>query len=128
MLAGATSTATLVLLAWLLFVPAPVPRVVAVLNLQGGAPGWVALEQGGELHLAVAGAAAPDPAHDYELWAIAGGPPRPIGVLPRGHGLIIPAGSLSPGVVLAVSLEPRGGSPTGLPTGPVLSQGRLLGS
>ena len=28
--------------------------------------------------------------------------------------------------VLAVSLEPSGGSPTGLPTGPVLYQGRIL--
>jgi anti-sigma-K factor RskA len=31
-----------------------------------------------------------------------------------------------PGGVLAVSLEPAGGSPTGLPTGPVLYQGKVL--
>ena len=30
------------------------------------------------------------------------------------------------GTVLAVSLEPEGGSPTGLPTGPVLFQGKVL--
>lgn len=32
---------------------------------------------------------------------------------------------LKASVVLAVSLEPRGGSPTGQPTGPVLYQGPL---
>ena len=31
-----------------------------------------------------------------------------------------------PGDLLAVSLEPAGGSPTGLPTGPVLSHGKVL--
>jgi len=30
------------------------------------------------------------------------------------------------GTVLAVSLEPQGGSPTGQPTGPVLFQGKVL--
>ena len=33
--------------------------------------------------------------------------------------------SLPPGTQLLVSLEPRGGSPTGQPTGPVLYGGRL---
>ncbi len=31
------------------------------------------------------------------------------------------------GYTLAISLEPIGGSPTGLPTGPVVFQGVLLG-
>jgi anti-sigma-K factor RskA len=35
--------------------------------------------------------------------------------------LLPPAGG-----VLAVSLEPPGGSPTGAPTGPVLYQGKML--
>jgi anti-sigma-K factor RskA len=32
----------------------------------------------------------------------------------------------APGGVLAVSLEPPSGSPTGLPTGPVLFQGKVI--
>ena len=32
---------------------------------------------------------------------------------------------LAPGATLAVSLEPIGGSPTGLPTGPVVAKGAL---
>jgi anti-sigma-K factor RskA len=29
-----------------------------------------------------------------------------------------------PGTTLAISLEPQGGSPTGLPTGPVVAAGK----
>jgi anti-sigma-K factor RskA len=33
---------------------------------------------------------------------------------------------VTPGAALAISLEPAGGSPTGLPTGPVLYQGAWI--
>jgi anti-sigma-K factor RskA len=67
--------------------------------------------------------------HAFELWDIAGGPPRPLGLLPQnlGRAVALPVTQLPPpGGVLAVSLEPPGGSPTGLPTGPVLYQGKVL--
>jgi len=32
---------------------------------------------------------------------------------------------LKAGIMLAVSIEPLGGSPTGLPTGPVVASGKL---
>jgi hypothetical protein len=35
------------------------------------------------------------------------------------------AGRITPDAALAVSLEPPGGSPTGLPTGPVIAAGKL---
>ncbi len=67
-----------------------------------------------------------------ELWLIgADGKPKPLGLLdparpaamrlpePLGRGVVEKA-------VLAVSLEPRGGSPTGLPTGPVVAKGAIL--
>jgi anti-sigma-K factor RskA len=64
-----------------------------------------------------------------ELWLIAaGGKPRPVGLL-AGHGpqLLPVAATLRPAetakAVLAVSLEPLGGSPTGVPTGPVIASG-----
>jgi anti-sigma-K factor RskA len=65
----------------------------------------------------------------FELWAIAGGPPKPLGLVSAtpGKPLVVPASAVgAAGTVLAVSLEPEGGSPTGLPTGPVLFQGKVL--
>ena len=65
-----------------------------------------------------------------ELWILPpSGNPRSLGVLPGGQ-LSLPidrqaAADLAHGA-LAVSLEPAGGSPTGLPTGPVLYSGAVL--
>lgn len=66
-----------------------------------------------------------------ELWLIpADGKPRALGLLQADHAvsLAVPA-DLSPlatrNSVLAVSLEPPGGSPTGQPTGPVIASGKL---
>ena len=68
---------------------------------------------------------------DFELWMIEGkNPPVSMGVIPVGstaHILVSPAAQqkLAQGAVLAVSLEPAGGSPTGQPTGPVVAAGDL---
>jgi anti-sigma-K factor RskA len=65
-----------------------------------------------------------------ELWILPpSGNPRSLGVIPGGQ-LSLPldlkaAEDLAQGA-LAVSLEPAGGSPTGLPTGPVLYSGPVL--
>jgi anti-sigma-K factor RskA len=66
-----------------------------------------------------------------ELWLIpSDSKPRPLGILRADRTVIIalPA-ELSPltvrNAVLAVSLEPPGGSPTGEPTGPVIATGKL---
>jgi anti-sigma-K factor RskA len=63
-----------------------------------------------------------------ELWALPkGGKPKSLGVFSRGNEVLRLASSadqsLSDVPMLAVSLEPKGGSPTGLPTGPVLYSG-----
>jgi anti-sigma-K factor RskA len=64
-----------------------------------------------------------------ELWIIpAGGKPRPVGMLNAVQARLIPASAAVLSVadsraVLAVSLEPAGGSPTGAPTGPVIATG-----
>ena len=56
---------------------------------------------------------------DYELWVIhEGTAPVSMGVI--GVSAAMPMDMPPPGTVLAVSLEPDGGSPTGAPTGPVL--------
>lgn len=66
-----------------------------------------------------------------ELWLIpADGKPRPLGLLRGDHTvtIAIPAEFVSQTIsnaVLAVSLEPPGGSPTAAPTGPVIGTGKL---
>ncbi|TIT10440.1 MAG: anti-sigma factor, partial [Mesorhizobium sp.] len=68
---------------------------------------------------------------DFELWMIEGkDPPVSMGVIPAGqtaHMTISPSvqEKLAQGAVLAVSVEPAGGSPTGQPTGPVVAAGDL---
>lgn len=70
---------------------------------------------------------------DFELWMIEGkNAPVSMGVIPAGQTArmaVAPAvqQKLAQGAVLAVSLEPTGGSPTGQPTGPVVAAGDLKG-
>ncbi len=63
-----------------------------------------------------------------ELWALPrGGAPKSLGLVPAERAdlkLVAPADqSLGDVPTLAISLEPRGGSPSGQPTGPVLYTG-----
>jgi anti-sigma-K factor RskA len=68
---------------------------------------------------------------DFELWMIEGkNAPVSMGVIPSGptvHIELTPAlqQKLAQGAVLAISVEPAGGSPTGQPTGPVVATGDL---
>ena len=70
---------------------------------------------------------------DFELWMIEGkNAPVSMGVIPAGqttHIAVTPAvqQKLAQGAVLAVSVEPTGGSTTGQPTGPVVAAGDLKG-
>ena len=72
-----------------------------------------------------------DPTRVPELWLIpADGKPRSVGLLRADQTvtLTLPAefAAFAKGdAVLAVSLEPPGGSTTGLPTGPVIATGKL---
>jgi anti-sigma-K factor RskA len=109
----------------------PIPAVVAVLADQSGDPSWIAIAgpQKGEVSISPVQSQAEDTRRSFELWGIVGGAPRPLGLLQpqSGSAAVIRAAQLPlPGDLLAVSLEPRGGSPTGLPTGPVLSRGKVL--
>lgn len=131
---GATLAAAALAAALILYVaarPTPSPTtVVAVLSDDKGDPGWVALGggRGGDVEIAPVRGLALDAAHAFELWAIAGGTPRPLGLLQPepGHPLTVEAALVPANGVLAVSLEPAGGSPTGLPTGPVQYKGAVL--
>ena len=65
--------------------------------------------------------------HSHELWVIpADGTPRSMGILPSADPMHRRVGGqiarqLAEGATLALSVEPTGGSPTGLPTGPVIA-------
>ena len=73
----------------------------------------------------------PDAGRDYELWLIEGdAAPVSLGVVPGGRSarIAVPEAlraKLAAGNVLAVSLEPAGGSTTGAPTGPVVAAGEI---
>ncbi|WP_440973492.1 anti-sigma factor [Pseudomonas koreensis] len=75
--------------------------------------------------------AAVDADRSLELWAIpADGKPISLGVIPLGGKGKVELSEAQQALIgkpiaLAVSLEPKGGSPTGQPTGPVLYQGAL---
>jgi anti-sigma-K factor RskA len=65
-----------------------------------------------------------------QLWLIEGeAAPQPIGLFePNANGMVATMQlnrDLPAGATLAISIEPPGGSPTGLPTGPVVATGEL---
>jgi anti-sigma-K factor RskA len=64
---------------------------------------------------------------DLELWALPAGATVPVslGVLPEGGKHVGPRTAAGPAMKLLVSLEPKGGSPSGAPTGPVVYAGQL---
>lgn len=114
------------LAAFVVLRPVPAPRVAILAPLSGGVPVLMATaEPNGALDVRPNGTIAVANDRDLELWELAPGETRPrsLGVLPAtGRRL---AAALPRGTQLLVSLEPRGGSPTGQPTGPVLYGGRL---
>lgn len=111
---------------------APVPAtmlVAAVTPAKGGAP-MTAVYDPASGGMRVTSQAMADATRSAELWVIAGdGVPHSLGLLPASGGRM-PVNTanrarLAAGATLAVSLEPIGGSPTGLPTGPVVATGAL---
>jgi anti-sigma-K factor RskA len=108
-------------------VSAPPSEFVAVLTAEGAKPVFVATVDvaRGTLSIRRIGE-APPPDKSYELWAVEpNARPKSLGVIEQAsytRDLSLPAKDL----VLAVSLEPKGGSPTGVATGPVLFTGAIV--
>jgi anti-sigma-K factor RskA len=74
---------------------------------------------------------APEPGKAYELWAVPpGAKPVSLGLVDRTTrrqlGAVPGTAWSDPGLLIAVSVEPEGGSPTGQPTGPVVLKGKLI--
>jgi anti-sigma-K factor RskA len=123
-------------LAALIYVGAVAPRgapFVAKLDAEGGQTGFVAAvsSSGGNLTIVPASLLNPQEQKAFELWLIpAGDKPHSLGLIDPDRPVTIklPQDLLSrvnDEAVLAVSLEPQGGSPTGQPTGPVIANGKL---
>ncbi len=104
--------------------PAPVgPVITATLAAEDASLAFAARYEGGTLTVTrTIGAAAPA-GRSHELWIIVGeAAPVSLGLI-EAAGYTRPLDALPEGAVLAVTLEPAGGSPTGGPTGPVVAAG-----
>lgn len=107
---------------------------VALLASDEGEPLWLTriAPASGELAVRVVGDVTTQPANDYELWALTdAGVPVSLGLLPQSGSLTLALSgaattALERSSMLAVSLEPAGGSPEPVPTGPVLYTAALL--
>ncbi len=110
------------------------PSYVAVLSDSKNQPAltvrYIEGERALDVKIVQASAIADD--RTLELWTLPkGGAPRSLGLLPSSGRIQVKlatdqAGSMPTIPALAVSLEPKGGSPTGAPTGPVLYSGPFL--
>lgn len=106
----------------------PAPPLAALVPSGSAAAAYVAeLQPNGTLRLIALRPVPVAQGKSLELWALPSGASRPIalGLLPpAGHTVAPPKLPAGP-TQLMISLEPQGGSPTGLPTGPVLFAGTL---
>lgn len=105
---------------------APV-QMAALLHGEGGQSAVITVGNGA-LTLTAVGAMTPPSGKSYQLWLLpAQGAPISLGVLASGQTRYpIPAAAqarLAQAKAFAVSVEPPGGSPTGLPTGAVIMAG-----
>lgn len=104
------------------------PLAVARLAEDGGGAVFIATLDPATHRLMVAPATVTaSPVHSHELWVVpASGSPRSLGIVYADRALTLAApADLASGATLAVTAEPLGGSPTGLPTGPVVATGKL---
>jgi anti-sigma-K factor RskA len=111
-------------------------RLVAVLNQEPTAPAFLLTidPQNGTLIVRRV-SAAPESGRSYELWLISSrfSAPRSLGVVGDDEFTqrAIPSGldvDTMRAANYAVSLEPAGGSPSGVPTGPILFTGKMVES
>jgi anti-sigma-K factor RskA len=128
--AGALAAASIALLV-LATTPEPAQPMMATLASDGGAPVFVAMIDESGMLSVMPMAKSDDTTHAHELWIIAKDEnPISLGLVP-GDGLRrmkMPPAHMErahKGALLAISLEPQGGSPSGQPTGPVIGAGPI---
>jgi anti-sigma-K factor RskA len=119
--------------------PADAGRIVVVMNeLATKKPAMTASWEPGQrgsrtLRIRVMGHADMAPNTAWELWMLPGGDQKPVslGLITTHETQVVKipealAARLDSAQGLAMSVEPAGGSPTGLPTGPVLYAGESI--
>ena len=136
---GATilSTACALLLAIFIVLQPPrsQERMVVVMSGEQGTPtmtvSWPMKPRGTpKLRIRVVSHDPMKPGTSWELWMLPGGDRKPISIglinTDRTQELAVPAqlvAMINQAAGMAMSVEPAGGSPTGLPTGPILYKG-----
>jgi anti-sigma-K factor RskA len=117
--------------------PAPVPaQYVAVLQKDGNSPAFILTVDNATKNFTVRKVdAQPEPGKSYELWIVSDKlqQPRSLGVIGGDEFTARPVLSSYDADTInqatyAVTVEPGGGSPTGVPTGPIVFTGKLVES
>jgi anti-sigma-K factor RskA len=114
----------------------PSAQYVAVLQKEVGSPAFILTVDGATKNFTVRKVGAtPEPGKSYELWLVSDQlqRPRSLGVIGGSDFTIRPAlASYDTDTVnkatYAVTVEPEGGSPTGVATGPIVFTGKLIES
>lgn len=135
---GLATAALLVVLALPYAAPPPpaadLPRLMASLAADASEVRYMALFEPERNRVGLARVSGtPGAGQDFELWLIRGSDaPVSLGVLPSEAQAYLSVTTetralIEAGALLAISLEPTGGSPTGQPTGAVVAAGDLRG-
>lgn len=115
-------------------VPTPSAQYVALLQKDSGSPAFILTVDGTTKNFTVRRVGAtPEPGKSYELWLVSDKlqRPRSLGVIGGNDFTTRPAlASYDTDTVnkatYAVTVEPEGGSPTGVATGPIVFTGKLI--
>jgi len=111
--------------------PPPAPTLVAAIMPQSGSSPAPLLYDAEHGRVSVPAASPASAGQSAQMWVIGSdGVPHSLGLMADAQKTVL---TLTPeqrarmvaGVTIAVSIEPAGGSPTGLPTGPVVAKGIL---
>lgn len=116
--------------------PAPAAQFVAVLQQNAAAPAFILTVDTATKNFTVRKvSAAPEPGKSYELWLVSDKlqRPRSLGVIGGSDFTIRPGLAAYDNETInkatyAVTIEPEGGSPTGVATGPIVYTGKLIES
>jgi anti-sigma-K factor RskA len=114
--------------------PTPSGQYVALLQKDSGSPAFILTVDGATRNFTVRRVGAtPEPGKSYELWLVSDKlqRPRSLGVIGGNDFTTRPAlASYDTDTVnkatYAVTVEPEGGSPTGVATGPIVFTGKLI--
>ena len=113
--------------------PAAVPVLLASIAGDGGVAATIAYDSAAA-RLTIVPGALDTSQHDAELWIIpAGGTPHSLGTINpvQSTSKQAPADArefIALGATFAITLEPRGGSPSGKATGPIVATGKIGGA